>query len=73
MGAAFTAGRSVIESMVAVARSGRGYSVLAPCGACRQLLLDYAPRAKVVIRLSNGQLRRLTVEESLPGAFHTFG
>lgn len=72
IGAAMTAGDRDIESMVAVCRRGTRYPVLSPCGTCRQLLLDYAPRATVIVRFSNGRIGRLTAAESLPGAFRTF-
>jgi len=72
LGAAATAGDREIESMVAVCRRGREYPVLSPCGTCRQMLFDYAPKATVIVRLSNGRVARLTASESLPGAFSTF-
>lgn len=73
MGAAITAGDTQIESMVAVTGPGSTYPVLSPCGNCRQLLLDYAPKAEVLVRLPNGRVARLTAEESLPAPFRTFG
>lgn len=73
IGAAVTAGDRDIESMVAVCRRGTRYPVLSPCGTCRQLLFDYAPKATVIVPFSNGRLARLTAAESLPGAFRTFG
>ncbi len=73
IGAAITAGDPDLTSMVAVAGRGRRMQVLSPCGNCRQLLLDYAPRAEVIVRFSNGRVARLTAEESLPGAFRLFG
>jgi hypothetical protein len=38
-----------------------------------QRLLDYAPKAEVLVRFPNGRVARLTAEESLPAAFRTFG
>jgi len=73
IGAAITAGDSQIESMVAVTGPGRTFPVLSPCGNCRQLLLDYAPKAEVLVRFPKGRVARLTAEESLPAAFRTFG
>jgi cytidine deaminase len=73
IGAAVTAGDPRIESMVAVTGRGRTFRVLSPCGNCRQLLLDYAPKAEVLVRFPNGRVARLTAEESLPAAFRTFG
>ena len=72
VGAARTAGDPAIEAMVAVTKRGRSYPVISPCGTCRQLLIDYAPKASTIVRFPNGSLRRLTAEESLPGAFRTF-
>ena len=73
IGAAFTAGEHGIRSMVAVHRRGATYPVISPCGTCRQLLYDYAPRASVIVRFANGRLARLTATEALPGAYATFG
>jgi cytidine deaminase len=73
LGAAMTAGDRDIASMVAVCRRGSAYPVLSPCGNCRQMLFDYAPRATVIVRFPRGRLARLTASESLPGAFSTFG
>lgn len=72
-GAAVTAGDSEIESMVAVSGPGKTYPVLSPCGNCRQLLLDYAPKGFALVKLPSGRVARLTAEECLPGAFRTFG
>ncbi len=73
IGAAATAGDRAIESMVAVCRRGRRYPVLNPCGTCRQLLFDYAPRGTVIVAFPDGRLVRLTATEALPAAFETFG
>ncbi len=42
-----------------------------PCGACRQLLAEYAPDAKVWVADSRapGKIREFTVRELLPSAF----
>ena len=40
-----------------------------PCGACRQLLWEFAPDAEVVIANLNGTVQRYTVRELLPDAF----
>lgn len=40
-----------------------------PCGACRQLLWEFAPDAEVLIANLNGTLKRYTVRELLPDAF----
>lgn len=42
-----------------------------PCGACRQLLAEYAPDAQVFVADSRSpvKVRRFTVRTLLPGAF----
>jgi cytidine deaminase len=40
-----------------------------PCGACRQLLWEFAPEAEVLLANLDGQVRRFTVRELLPEAF----
>ncbi len=40
-----------------------------PCGACRQLLWEFAPDAEVVIANLNGTTKRYRVRELLPEAF----
>lgn len=40
-----------------------------PCGACRQLLHDLGPRARVVMSNLEGDVQESTVAELLPGAF----
>lgn len=72
IGAALTAGDAKLASMVAVAKRGRAFPVLSPCGNCRQLLLDYAPHATVIARYPDGRVVRLSVAESLPAAYRSF-
>ena len=72
LGAAVTRGDRAFETMVAVQRRGDRYPVLSPCGNCRQLLYDYAPRARVIVRFRDGRVARLTIEESLPAPFGSF-
>jgi len=45
-----------------------------PCGACRQLLLEYAPEAEVIVADSGAPeaWRRFTVRELLPHGFGDF-
>jgi cytidine deaminase len=40
-----------------------------PCGACRQLLYDFAPNAVVVLVNTHGAQKRFTMNELLPEAF----
>lgn len=40
-----------------------------PCGACRQILWEFAPEAEVILANLAGAARRVTVRELLPGPF----
>lgn len=40
-----------------------------PCGACRQLLWEFAPDAEVLLANLSGTVLRYTVRELLPAAF----
>jgi cytidine deaminase len=71
IGAAVTAGEVKVEAIVAVeGRSGQ-YGVISPCGNCRQLLLDYAPEA-VVLVLKDGSVAKSRVRDLLPAPYTSF-
>jgi len=59
------------KNFVAVAVVARWDGGPMPCGACRQLLAEYAPAAKVFIADSDHleKIRRFTVRGLLPSAF----
>ncbi len=40
-----------------------------PCGACRQVLVDFAPGLEVILLNATGATRRTTLAELLPEAF----
>ena len=40
-----------------------------PCGACRQLLWEFAPDAEVLLANLKGDVVKWTVKELIPGAF----
>ena len=40
-----------------------------PCGACRQMLIDFAPDALVVMMNVKGDEKRMFLKELLPAAF----
>jgi cytidine deaminase len=65
---ALTDGKKNFVAIAVVARCDGGPT---PCGACRQLLMEYAPDAKVFIADSNDlkTVREFTVRELLPAAF----
>jgi cytidine deaminase len=65
---ALTSGRKNFIAMAVVARAPGGPM---PCGACRQLLAEYAPGAKVLVADSRAlnKIREFPVRELLPLAF----
>ncbi len=40
-----------------------------PCGACRQVLLDYAPDIQVVMVGASGEMQKVPLRDLLPYAF----
>ena len=65
---ALTAGKRNFVAIAVVARIAGGPM---PCGACRQLLAEYAPAAKIWVADSSGLMavREFSVGELLPAAF----
>jgi cytidine deaminase len=65
---ALTEGHTSFFAVAVVARCGGGPM---PCGACRQLLREYAPDAKVFVADSDDlpMIREFTVRDLLPSAF----
>ena len=65
---ALTDGKKDFIAVAVVARCDGGPT---PCGACRQLLREYAPDAKVFVADSDDlkTVREFTVRELLPAAF----
>ena len=65
---ALTDGKKDFIAVAVVARCDGGPM---PCGACRQLLAEYAPDANVFVADSRapGKIREFTVRELLPAAF----
>jgi cytidine deaminase len=65
---ALTGGKTDFIAVAVVARAPGGPM---PCGACRQLLAEYAPAAKVWVADSRalGKIREFRVRELLPSAF----
>ena len=67
LGAAAAASAGPLTTMVAVGDGERG--VIAPCGRCRQILLDLHPDCFVIVPTSNGPDYR-PIRELLPYAYH---
>jgi cytidine deaminase len=68
---ALTDGKKDFVAVAVVARCDGGPM---PCGACRQLLAEYAPDAGVLVADSDDlkSIRQFSVRELLPGAFLDF-
>ncbi len=68
---ALTSGKRDFTAVAVVARAAGGPM---PCGACRQLLAEYASGAKVFVADSRRLkvVKQFTVGELLPGAFLDF-
>jgi len=66
---ALTEGKTNFKAVAVVAAGG-----VTPCGACRQLLSEYAPNATVWIADAEApqQIREFSVRELLPAAFASF-
>ena len=69
-GRAVLEGDGTIETAVAVRHpkpdeTDRELAVVAPCGACRELMVDYSPEADVILRTPDG-LTKLPVRGMLP-------
>lgn len=65
IGSAVSSGET---EFVAIAISVKGGG--SPCGACRQVLNEFAPTLRVLMADENGQLvREMTLDELLPEAF----
>jgi cytidine deaminase len=63
-------GDASIASIVAVRHPkpeevDREMAVVSPCGACREMIFDYAPSAMIILRVE-GTLTKLPVRELLP-------
>jgi cytidine deaminase len=62
IGMAAAAGDTEIEVIVAVNRDGR---VVSPCGACREMIADYGPEARVMVP-GDGGPQEVPVSDLLP-------
>ncbi|HEX3626451.1 MAG TPA: cytidine deaminase [Verrucomicrobiae bacterium] len=69
--ALFSALTSGVRDFIAIAIVARIKDGPMPCGACRQLLAEYAQEAKVFVADSNNlsKIRRFTMKKLLPLAF----
>lgn len=59
-----------LHTVGAAVRGPAGEEVIPPCGNCRQLLCDYAPRCGVILCV-DGALKRVPAQELLPYPYRT--
>jgi cytidine deaminase len=57
-------GEREFEAMAVITSNGGS-----PCGACRQVLREFAPNLRVYVADANGNFRQTTVSELLPDSF----
>lgn len=62
---ALSEGKNTFKAMAIV---GPGSDYCPPCGACRQLLHDYAPDIKIILT-NNVQIKLFDLKELIPFAF----
>lgn len=63
---ALSEGEREFEAIAVVASSGE---FCPPCGACRQVLMDFAPNLTVYLFNQKGEVKTLTLSELLPESF----
>jgi cytidine deaminase len=67
--AVFAAVCAGVRTIVAVAIHTPTAEPVSPCGACRQVIFEFGPDAKIVSCCDGDGLRGWAIDELLPGAF----
>ena len=57
------------EDWVAIAIAGLGGDYCWPCGACRQMLYEFAPGLRVIAARGNGEFQTVSLSQLLPHGF----
>ena len=57
------------RGFVRLAVAGRGEDYCWPCGACRQMLYEFAPELTVLVARGDGDFVRVSLSELLPHGF----
>ncbi len=55
-----------LEAIAVVNHEG---AICSPCGACRQVIFEFGPDARVVFRAHSGQMTELAARDLLPEGF----
>ncbi len=68
MGNAITAGEREFETMVAVHLDAPN-KLFAPCGNCRQMMIEYCPNIKVILNNDENEIVKVGIKDLLPFAW----
>ena len=68
MGIAISAGEREFDTIVAVHEKATN-GVVAPCGNCRQMMVEYCPDIKVIVNDDSGNLVKVGATDLLPFAW----
>ena len=68
IGMAISAGEREFDTIVAVHEKAPN-GVVAPCGNCRQMLVEYCPDIKVILNDEQNNLIKVSAKELLPFAW----
>ncbi len=70
LGCALSSGEETVRTVVAVRKRGDRFPVVPPCGTCRQLFVDYASGAFVILADDRGFFK-VRVADLLPETYRT--
>lgn len=68
MGTAISAGEREFDTIVAV-RDKAPNNIVAPCGNCRQMLIEYSPDIKVILNDDNNKMVKVDIKDLIPFAW----
>lgn len=68
MGIAISAGEMEFDTIVAVHDKAPN-CLVAPCGNCRQMLIEYCPDIKVILNDDNNQMIKVSIKDLIPFAW----
>ena len=68
MGTAISAGEREFDTIVAV-RDKAPNNIVAPCGNCRQMLIEYSPDIKVILNDDNNNMVKVDIKDLIPFAW----
>lgn len=68
IGIAISAGEREFDTIVAVHDKAPN-GLLAPCGNCRQMLIEYCPDIKVILNNDNNEMIKVDIKDLIPYAW----